>query len=271
MGEAYGFFASWIPLDRARARADSSPKEESYEQTVTQSGDKRLHTAIDLLGRERVLNLGHSEVGCIATLTFLYIHNAGKCVPHAILPFEVVFFHTLVIVAFTTLTNPDSTHLREMFVDLLRDNVIMFVSLVAEAENDIFETADPMFALAKFERLVRKILHKLYGIVGRLAFTVRGHHENCSTVLGYLVQILKVVFFRITNEGGETELGLGFLGDANGVFFSGSSLRAVKDDKALFLQNNYKMQLKGKERATYSSLHLLDKITRVSMTICLLD
>jgi hypothetical protein len=39
-----------------------------------------------------------------------------------------------------------------------------------------------------------------------------------------LVQILKVIFFRITNEGGETELGLGFLGDTDGVFFSGSSL-----------------------------------------------
>lgn len=31
------------------------------------------------------------------------------------------------------------------------------------------------------------------------------------------------------------------------------------------------MQLKGEERATtYSSLHLLDKITRVSITVCLL-
>jgi hypothetical protein len=32
-----------------------------------------------------------------------------------------------------------------------------------------------------------------------------------------------------------------------------------------------KMQLKGKEGATYSSLHLCDKITRVSITVCLLD
>jgi len=115
----------------------------------------------------------------------------------------------------------------------------MLVRLVPEAENDILETVELMFTLAEFERLIRKILHKLYGIIRRFTFTVSGHHENCSAVLGDVVQILEVIFFRITNEGSETELGLGFLGDANGVFFGGSSLRSVEDDKTLFLPNIY--------------------------------
>jgi hypothetical protein len=206
--------------------------------TIASLEDRSYHTAIDLLRRVGVYNLGHSEVRCIAALTFLYIHNTSKCVPHAVLPFEVVFLHALIVVTFTALTDPDSAHLSKVFVDLLRDNVVVFVRLVAETENDILETIELMFALAKFEGLVRKVLHKLYGIVGRLAFTVGSHHEYCGTVLGNLVQTLKVIFFGITNEGCETEFGLGFLGDTNGVFFGSPSLRTVKDNKALFLQHN---------------------------------
>jgi len=114
-------------------------------------------------------------------------------------------------------------------------------------------------------------LHKLYGIVGRLAFTVGSHHENCGAVLGNLVQTLKVIFFGITNEGCETEFGLGFLGDTNGVFFGSPSLRPVEDNKALFLQNNEKNKAGGYERTTYTSLHLRDEITRIAMAVCLLD
>jgi hypothetical protein len=86
-----------------------------------------------------------------------------------------------------------------------------------------------------------------------------------------LVQTLEVIFFGITNEGCETEFGLGFLGDTNGVFFGCPSLRPVKDNKALFLQNNEKNKTEGYERTTYSSLHLRDEITRIPMAVCLLD
>jgi hypothetical protein len=231
----------------------------------------RYHTAIDLLWWKGVYNLGHSEVGCVASLTFLYIHNAGKFFPHAVLPFEVVFLHALVVVAFTTLTDSGSAHLSKVFVDLLRDNVVVFIRPVAETENDIFEAIEFMFTLAKFKRLIRKVLHKLYSVVGRLAFTVCSHHKDGGTALGNFIQILKVIFLGITNEGGETELGLGFLSDTNGVFFSCPCLRPVEDDKALFLQNNYKNETERYEKTTYSSLHLRNEITRIPMTVCLFD
>jgi hypothetical protein len=233
--------------------------------------DGMYHTTIDLLWRVGVYNLGHSKVRCVAALTFLYIHNTRKCFPHAVLPFEVVFLHALIVVAFTTLTDPESAHLSQIFVDLLRDNVVVFVRLVAETENDILEAIELMFALAKFEGLIRKVLHELYGIVGGLAFTIGSHYENCGAVLGNLVQTLKVIFFGITNEGCETEFGLGFLGDTNGIFFGSPSLRPVKDNKAFFLQNNDKNKTEGYERTTYSSLHLCDEITRIAMAVCLLD
>jgi hypothetical protein len=33
-----------------------------------------------------------------------------------------------------------------------------------------------------------------------------------------LVQVVKIVFFRVADEGSETELGLGLLSDTNSVF-----------------------------------------------------
>jgi hypothetical protein len=186
-------------------------------------GDGR-RTAVDLLRRERVLNFGDSEVGRVTTLAFLYIHHASECVPHAVFPFQVVFLHALVVIAFTALTDTGSTHLCKVLVDLLRDNVVMFVCPVAKAENDIFETAELMFTLAELEGLIGKVLHELHSIIGRFAFTICCHHENCGTIFWNFVQILKVVFFRIADERSETKLGLGFLSDTNGVFFGGPSL-----------------------------------------------
>src|SRR6266403_4045355 len=100
----------------------------------------------------------------------------------------------------------------------------MFVRLVAEAEDNVLETVELMLTLAELERLFGEILHKLNGIVGRFAFTVGSHHENHSTILGKLVQFLKVIFFRVAYEGSETELGLGFLSDTNSVFLGSPSL-----------------------------------------------
>src|SRR5712671_6683455 len=94
----------------------------------------------------------------------------------------------------------------------------MLVRPVAEAEDNVLETVELMFTLAELERLVGKVLHKLNSIVGRFAFTVGSHHENHSTILGNLVQVLKVILFGVAYEGSETELGLGFLSDTDSVF-----------------------------------------------------
>src|SRR6266702_1132979 len=181
-------------------------------------------TAVNLLSREGVLNFVHCEVGSIPALSFLHVHYASKRFPHAVLPFKVVFFHAFVIVTLTALTNPRGAHLGKMFVDLPRDDIVMLVSPVSEAKHDIFETVKSMSALTKLEGLVREVLHQLHSIVGRFAFTIRGHHENCGTVLGNFIQILKVVFFGVTDKGSEAKLGFSFLGDTNGVFFGCPSL-----------------------------------------------
>lgn len=166
---------------------------------------ERQHTAINLLSWEGILNLGHSEVRGITTLALLHVHDTCECIPHAVLPFQVILFHALVVVTLTAVTDPSGPHLCKVLVDLLRDNVIMLVCPVAEAEDNVLETVELMFTLAELKRLVRKILHKLNGIVGRFTFTVSGHHKNCSAILGNLVQVVKIIFFGVTDEGGETE------------------------------------------------------------------
>lgn len=182
------------------------------------------HTTVDLLGRDGVLNLGHSEVRGVTTLTFFHIHDTSKCFPHAVLPFKVILFHALVVVALAAVTDPGSSHLCKGFVDLLRDNVIMLVRPVAEPEDNVLETVELMSTVAELERLVGEVLHKLNSVVGRFAFTVGSHHENCSTTLGNLVQVLKVIFFGVTYEGSETELGFRFLSDTNSVFLGCAGL-----------------------------------------------
>jgi len=197
---------------------------ESVNKATFNGGEGRQHTAVDLLRCDGVLNLGHSKVRGVTTLAFFHVHDTGECFPHAILPFEVILFHALIVIALTAVTDPGGTHLGKVFIDLLRDNVIMLVRLVAEAEDNILETVELMFTLAELERLVREVLHKLYSVVGRFAFTVGRHHENCSTILGKLVQVFKVIFFRVADEGSETELGLGFLSDTNSVLLGCPSL-----------------------------------------------
>jgi hypothetical protein len=184
----------------------------------------RQFTAVNLLRREGILNFVHGEVGSVPALSLLYVHYASKCFPHAVLPFEIIFFHALVIIALTALTNPRGAHFGKMFVDLFCNDIVMFVSLVSEAKYDVFETVKSMFALAKFKGLVRKILHQLDSVVGRFTFSVRCHNENCSTILWDFIQILEVIFFGVTNKGSEAKLGFGLLGDTNSVFFGCPSL-----------------------------------------------
>jgi hypothetical protein len=122
-----------------------------------------------------------------------------------------------------------------MLVDVSADRIVVFVRLIAETKNDVLESWEGMLAVAELERGVTKILHELYGIVGRFALTVCGHDEEGCTIGWYLVEILKVVFLWITDERGKTKFRFGFLCKTNGVFFCSAGLRAVKDDETLFL------------------------------------
>jgi len=92
---------------------------ENVNKAMFNCGKGVKHTAVNLLGRDGVLNLGHSEVCGVATLAFFYVHDPGKCFPHAVLPFEVILFHALVVVALAAVTDPGSTHFCEVLVDLL--------------------------------------------------------------------------------------------------------------------------------------------------------
>ena len=157
-------------------------------------------------------------------MSFLYVHYASERFPHAVLPFKVIFFHALVIVTLTAFTNPHGAHFRKVFVDMPCDDIVMFVGLVSEAKYDVFETVKSMFALAKLEGLFRKILHELDSIVGRFTLPICGHHENSSTILWNLIQILEVIFFGVANKGSKAKLGFSLLGDTNGIFFSRPSL-----------------------------------------------
>jgi hypothetical protein len=63
----------------------------------------------------------------------------------------------------------------------------VLVRPVAEAKHDVFEVVEPTLAFAEREGFVGQILHELDGVVGRLAFAVRGHDEEDGTVGRYLV------------------------------------------------------------------------------------
>jgi hypothetical protein len=181
------------------------------------------------------IQFGNGEIGTVATLALLDVHGQGKRRPHAIFPFQIILLHALVIIAFAPLADSYGSHTREILVDVSADRIIVFVRLVAETKNDILESWYGMLAVAELERGVTEILHELYGIVGRLALTVCSHDEEGCTVGWYLVEILKVIFLRITDERGKTKFRFGFLCETNGVFFRRAGLRAVKDDETLFL------------------------------------
>jgi hypothetical protein len=111
----------------------------------------------------------------------------------------------------------------------------VFVRLVAETKNDVLESRKGVLAVAELEGGVAEILHELYGIVCRLTLTVCGHDEEGCTIGWYLVEVLNVIFLRVTDERGKSKFRFGFLCETNGVFLCCAGLRAVKDDETLFL------------------------------------
>ena len=185
--------------------------------------------------RRVVLDLRDGEVRGVTTLTLLDIHRLRKCLPHAILPLEVVLLHALVVIALAALADTDSAHLGEIGVDVARNKVVMLVGLVAETEDNVLEIGKLVFTIRELEAIVGKVLTESDGVVGGLAFTVGGHDEENARVLGDLVEVLEVVLLGITDERGETELLLRLLGKTNGILLRSTCLRAVEDDDALFL------------------------------------
>lgn len=182
-----------------------------------------------------ILNLGNDKVGRVAALTLFDVHSLGECLPHTVLPLQVVLLHALVVITFSALTHTDGTHLLEVVVDVARNEVVVLVRLVTETEDHIFEALELMLAVRELEGLVREVLTELNGVVRGLSLTVGGHDEKDAAVVGDLVEILEVVLLGVAHERRETELGLGFLCKADRIFLRGTCLRAVEDDDALLL------------------------------------
>ena len=110
-------------------------------------------------------------------------------------------------------------------------------------------------------------MRKSYSIVSRFTFSVSSHDENNSTVFRDLVEILEIIFLRVTNERSKAELGLGFLCNTNGVLLSSACLRAVENNNALLLMSVEKSAdafAGDRERETHALLHLGDKVAGVA-------
>ena len=93
-----------------------------------------------------------------------------------------------------------------------------------------------MRTVGKLESLVGEVLYELNGFVGWFSLSVSGDDEDRCASLGKLIEVFEVVFLWVAHEGSESELGLGFLRNTDGVLFSGTRLRAVENHQSLFLK-----------------------------------
>ncbi len=158
-----------------------------------------MHTKVDLL-RWVIDDLRDSKVRSVTTLSLLNVHSLGESLPHAVLPLQIVLFHALIIVTLTALTNPDSSELLQITVDVASNEVVMLISLVPETENDVFETGKLVLAVRELKRLVRKVLAELNGVVRGFTLTIGSHNEENTAVLRELAEVLKVAFLGVTHE-----------------------------------------------------------------------
>jgi len=106
-----------------------------------------------------IIEFCNNEVGCICSLPLFNAHGLSECIPHSIFPFQVVLFHALVVISFTSFTNAPSTHLGQYLVDFPTNQVVMFVCLIPKTEYDVFETIQCVFTVGKLEGLVFQVLH----------------------------------------------------------------------------------------------------------------
>lgn len=229
-------------------------------------------TKVDLL-RRMILDLGNSKVGRFTALTFLDVHSLCESLPHGVLPFEIVLFHALVIVTFPTLSNTDSTHVLQITVDVARNKVVVFVSLVTETEDDVFETGELVFTVGELEGLVGELLAEFNSIIRGFTLTVSSHDKEDGAILRKLVEVVEVILLRVANKGSKTELGLCLLGKTNSVFLSSTGLGTIENYKTLFLMDRearcqYTCQtvLELGYAITYPVLHLRNEVPRISTT-----
>ncbi len=111
-------------------------------------------------------------------MTLFNAQGFGECLPHAILPLEVVLFHALVIVTLAALADTSSTHASQVFVNLSRDQVVVLVRLVTQPEKNVFEILQPVRALAELERVLVQVLQKSDGVICGLTFAIASHDED---------------------------------------------------------------------------------------------
>ena len=72
----------------------------------------------------------HKILG-ITSRAFFDIKRLRQGGPHFFLPFQIIFFHRLVIIAFSAWSEADGTHSFEGSISPLADDIVMFISLVA--------------------------------------------------------------------------------------------------------------------------------------------
>lgn len=149
-----------------------------------------------------------------------------------------------------------------MLVNLAANDIVVLVSPVTETENDVFKAREFVLAVRELEGVVGEVLHELAGIVSGLTLTVGGHDEDGGAVFRKLVEVLEVIVFRVAHKRGETKLGLGFLCDTNGILLRGTGLRAVEDDKALFLRSGARSETCHQNKTTASNYIRLPSSSR---------
>ena len=189
---------------------------------------------IDLLWRVGV-EFRDVKVSGITTLAFFETHSGSESFPHGILPFKVVFFHALVVIAFSAFTDAGCTQLGECSIQGSANEVVMLISLVTEGEHDVFEAVQLAGTASELEGIVLHVLHELNSVIGWFTLAIGCHYEDSCAVGRELIEIIKVALFRVADEGSKAKFGFCFLRYTDGVFLGGAGLRAVEDDEALFL------------------------------------
>lgn len=106
-----------------------------------------------------------------------------------------------------------------------------------------------MRAVRKLEGLISKLLSQFNRIIRWLSFSVSGYDEDDRAILGNLVKIIEIIFFRITDEGRKAEFLLSLFGYLDGILLGCTSLRTVKNDEAFFLSEKGKLAQAWKKNA----------------------
>ena len=146
IGAGKGFLATWMPLDRVRARAESSPAGRTSAYNGWLRSEGRGRTQGDFLFGVGLQLVNHKVSG-IATLILFDSQSLSEGVSHSILPLQVILLHTLIIITLATLSYPSGASLFQLPNHNPQDGVIMFVRLVSQAKHDILPSLKFMGAV----------------------------------------------------------------------------------------------------------------------------